>query len=235
MKSLQQKKFRRQKGLFVAEGVKPVSELLESDFEYSQIFCTEPLSFLPDDVNMVSNKELERMSGLKSPNKVLALAKIPNSQLQFGNDTMLLLDGIKDPGNLGTIIRTAKWFGVEDIVCVNDCVDAYDKKVVQSTMGALFHVNLVYTDEATIIDKAQQHGYQIAGTDMSGESVFSSKIEGKTLLAIGSESHGMSEHIRAACNKFISIPNLEGSQKVESLNAAIAAGITLAQLKSANQ
>jgi len=231
VRSLQQKKFRRQEGLFVVEGIKPVTELLESDVECHQVFATEPISFLANDLTLVSNKELERMSSLKTPNKVLALAKIPNSSLPFENHTMLLLDGIKDPGNLGTIIRTAKWFGVQDIVCINDCVDAYDRKVVQSTMGALFHVNLVYTDETTILSQAKQNNYRLAGTDMGGESVFSSKLGEKTLLVIGSESHGMSESVRTACDKLLAIPNFEGEQKVESLNAAIATGIVLAELK----
>lgn len=215
----------------MVEGVKPVTELLDSDVAYDQIYTTEPLSFLPDDVVTVSNKELERVSFLKNPNKVLAVAKIPHSSVDYKNDTALLLDGIKDPGNLGTIIRTAKWFGVSDLICVNDCVDAYDRKVVQSTMGALFHVNVVYEDADTAVANAEENGYIITGTDMGGESVFSSKPESKTMLVVGSESQGMSEQVRGACKKIVSIPNMESEQKVESLNAAISTGIILAELK----
>lgn len=215
----------------MVEGVKPVAELLNSDVAYDQIYTTELLSFLPEDVVKVSNKELERLSSLKNPNKVLAVAKTSHSTVNYENDTVVLLDGIKDPGNLGTIIRTAKWFGISDIICVNDCVDAYDRKVVQSTMGALFHVNLIYEDADTALANAEENGYTIMGTDMGGESVFLSKLESKTMLVIGSESHGMSEQVRGACKKLVSIPNMESDQKVESLNAAISTGIVLAELK----
>ena len=230
VQSLQQKKFRKESGLFVTEGVKPVRELLDSDLEIEQVYSTEELEFLPSHFTKLSEKELGRMSGLKTANRVLALAKIPEKELTWENPLMLLLDGISDPGNLGTIIRTAKWFGVTEIICTTNCVDAYDRKVVQSTMGALFHVSVVYEELDVILEQAETQGYSLAGTDMNGESVFDFERMDKTIVVIGSESHGMSEQVRAACKDFISIPNLESEQKVESLNAGIATGIVLSQL-----
>lgn len=170
------------------------------------------------------------MSSLKSPNKVLAVANIPSHEVSFNNSLMLILDGIKDPGNLGTIIRTAKWFGVEDIICINDCVDPYDRKVVQSTMGALFQVNIVYQEVEETIHSIKENGFSFSGTSMDGESVYQTEFSDKVALVIGSESHGMSDTVRAACNKLISIPNLEEVQTIESLNAAIATGIVLAEI-----
>ena len=233
VKSLQQKKFRKESGLFVTEGVKPVKELLDSDLKIEQVYSTEKLEFLHDDFIKISEKDLGRMSGLKTANRVLALAKIPAKELSWEKPLMLLLDGISDPGNLGTIIRTAKWFGVTEIICTNNCVDAYDRKVVQSTMGALFHVSIVYQELNEILKRAETNGYSLAGTDMNGKSVFNFQRMDKTIVVIGSESHGVSEQVRTACKDFISIPNLESEQKVESLNAGIATGIVLSQLTKA--
>ncbi|MCB9191173.1 MAG: RNA methyltransferase [Flavobacteriales bacterium] len=230
VRSLQQKKFRKEYGLFVTEGIKPVKELLNSGLEIERVYATEALDFLPNDHIVISEKELGRISGLKNPNRVLALARIPTTQFSWEKPLVLLLDGISDPGNMGTIVRTAKWFGVTDIVCINDCVDAYDRKVVQSTMGALFHVSILYTEIDNVLKQADDHGYAICGTDMYGDSIFDFKPFKKTILAIGSESHGLSEGIRSSCKGLISVPNLESEQKVESLNAGIATGIVLSQL-----
>ncbi|MFT4980991.1 MAG: TrmH family RNA methyltransferase, partial [Bacteroidia bacterium] len=154
IRSLQQKKFRREQGLFVAEGVKTVSELLSSNLTVEHVYATEPLEVGNSSiiVETVKAKELERISSLTSANSVLAIAKIPvEKPINHSNSMVLVLDGIRDPGNLGTIIRTAKWFGVEDIICSEDCVDAYSPKVVQSSMGGLFHVNLNYTELHEVI------------------------------------------------------------------------------------
>ena len=230
VRSLKQKKFRKESKLFVIEGVKPVTELLNSALEVDRVFATDMHAVPFDNIQSVSEKELGRMSSLKSPNKVLALAKIPDHKLSFDKSWVLVLDGIKDPGNLGTIIRTAKWFGVDDISCINDCVDAYDRKVVQSTMGALFQVNLVYLPEDDALGTLKKNEFSLIGTSMDGDSIYNAKFVERTALVIGSESHGMSDSIRVACNKLISIPNLEEEQSIESLNAAIATSIVLSEV-----
>lgn len=212
------------------EGVKPVSELLDSTFEIERIYSTEQIDLAQESVQ-VSEKELGRISGLKSPNKLLALAKIPSQpKTDWSQNLILFLDGIRDPGNLGTIIRTAKWFGITEIVCSDDCVDAYDRKVVQSTMGALFHVNLVYSDSETALKTSIQKGFSIIGTAMNGTSVYDLARPQKTTLVIGSESHGMRQEVANICDDTCSIPNLEEAQKIESLNAGIATAIVLSEL-----
>lgn len=231
VRSLQQKKFRKESGLFVVEGVKPVTELLNSTIEVTDIYATELLSFLPRDCNTVSEKELGRISGLRTPNKVLALARIPeNSKNKWTDKIILFLDGISNPGNLGTIIRTAKWFGVSQIVCSNDCVDAYDRKVVQSTMGALFHINLSYEDEGTFFSKAIKNNYSVLGTAMQGTPIYELDVAPKSILVIGSESHGMRPNASALCDRFCTIPNLEYDRKIESLNAGVATAIVLSEM-----
>ncbi|MCB9185968.1 MAG: RNA methyltransferase [Flavobacteriales bacterium] len=235
IRSLQQKKFRKEHSLFVVEGVKPVQELMSSTFKIHAVYATEPLDFLNEDFIHVSEKELGRISGLKSPNKVLALVQIPKTDSQkWQNSLILLLDGINDPGNLGTIIRTAKWFGVSEIICSTDCVDAYDRKVVQSTMGALFHVNLTYRNPLEAMNEAKQNGFTVLGTSMTGSSVYELETFEKTLLVIGSESHGMRENVSSACELLCTIPNFELNRKIESLNAGIATAILLSELTRKN-
>lgn len=231
IRSLQQKKFRKEHGLFVVEGVKPVSELVNSDLEIVDVYATEELSFYAD-AKSVSEKELSRISGFKSPNKVLAAARIPAiNSIDWNSDIVLYLDEINDPGNLGTIIRTAKWFGVSEIVCSENCTDAYDRKVVQSTMGALFHIKVHYQNRASFLNTAKENEFNIVGTSMSGKSVYQSEFFDKTVLITGSESHGMSQQSESKCDQLVAIPNFENEQKVESLNAGIATSIILSEIR----
>lgn len=231
IRSLQQKKFRKEHGIFVVEGVKPVSELVYSGFDIVEVYSTEELSFYSDAIP-ISSKELSRISGLKSPNRVIATAKIPTSQeINWDTNLILFLDGISDPGNLGTIIRTARWFGISEIVCSENSVDAYDRKVVQSTMGALFHINLHYQKNTSFLSSAKERGFQIIGTSMDGESIFDAEFSDKTILITGSESHGMSQKSELECDQLVAIPNFEDQQRVESLNAGVATSIILSEIR----
>lgn len=217
----------------MVEGVKTVAELLASEFEVDAIYTTEPDVYSENDhhVISISAKELERISGLKSPNKVLAVAEIPPSKpMNWEQPLMVMLDSIRDPGNLGTTIRTARWFGVNTIVCSEDCADVWDRKVVQSTMGALFHVEVVYTDLEHAMTEAQQNGFEILGAAMNGNSIYEVGKMDKTALLIGSESHGIRKELMEKCNQLITIPNREDHQRVESLNAAVATSIILSEL-----
>lgn len=235
IRALQQKKNRKERGLFVIEGVKNVQELINSNIEIHSVFSTENIDFLdklnPTDVHIIKQKELERISGLRSANKLLAIAKIPKVKpIDWNDPLILMLDGINDPGNLGTIIRTAKWFGINTIFCSENCADAYDRKVVQSTMGALFHINLVYGNLFEMQTKCADRNFSIIGAAMVGESIYSYTKTAKTALIIGSESHGISKEVLETCNAKITIPNNEISQKVESLNAGVATSIILSEL-----
>jgi RNA methyltransferase, TrmH family len=235
IRALQQKKFRKESGVFVVEGVKTVRELVNSDFSINAIYATEEFDFLEpidsDLICFIKEKELERISGLRSANKILALAKIPDSKpIQWNNEVILLLDGINDPGNIGTIIRTAKWFGVDTILCSEDCADAFDRKVVQSTMGALFHVNIKYGNLSMVMDECITNGFTTVGAAMNGSSVYQYSSSPRTALVIGSESHGISKPLLEKCKQLITIPNNETSQKIESLNAGVATSIILSEL-----
>lgn len=217
----------------MVEGVKPVQELLASDLEIETLYATEDSEFSDQSANtvLVSKKELERISGLKTPNKVLATVRIPsNGAVNWQEPLILMLDGISDPGNLGTIIRTAKWFGVNQIICSEDCVDAYDRKVVQSTMGALFHLDVIYSNLETVLAEGVQNGFKAFGATMNRDSVYETEKPAKTILVIGSESHGISDKVLALCNGQLTIPNMETERRIESLNAGVATAIILAEL-----
>jgi TrmH family RNA methyltransferase len=232
IRSLQRKKHRKAHGVFVVEGVKPVQELIQSTVPVEAIYSTAEFDGIPNDAVSISEKELERISSFKSPNTVLAIAKIPtDAVVNWNQPIILLLDGINDPGNLGTIIRTSKWFGVESVLCSEDCVDAFDRKVVQSTMGALFHSTVIYDDPLQHIETAKTHGYSIIGADMNGQSVYKQKTNQKTLLVIGSEANGFRDEVKERIETFVSIENFESDRKIESLNAAVATAVILSELK----
>lgn len=210
-----------------------VQELLRSDFLTEQVYTTDLGLIEKTDVpvTVITEKELERISGLKSPNRMLALAKIPTEiDLEWSEALILLLDGIRDPGNLGTIIRTARWFGITDILCSEDCADVWDRKVVQSTMGALFHVNVRYVDLGGCAKDASRNGYSILGATMSGTPIKDLSRHAKTALVIGSESHGIRPEVLSHCTLRVSIPNQEKSRFVESLNAAVATSVIIYEL-----
>lgn len=229
-------KNRKEQQLFIAEGEKVVDELLRSGIKIKLLAFTEDWK-MPDEVNKretehytVTENELLKISLQQKPNKVLAVAEIPaETPIDFSenNGLILLLDGIRDPGNLGTMIRTADWFGVKHICCSPDCVDAYNPKVVQSAMGSLFRVKLHYNDSANYIKNSKSGGYQLVGASADGTPYAQLKNSGKIMLVIGSESHGISEEILSSTDMKAAIPRAGGSH-AESLNAGVAAAILLA-------
>ena len=223
IQSLKQKKNRQEAGVFVVEGEKVVREFLRSDWVVDKVYATADWE---GGAERISTKELSRISFLKSPNKVLALVKMPKEKQTVDGDLILALDGVGDPGNLGTIIRLADWFGVRHILCSTDCVDAYNPKVVQSTMGSLARVQLQYIDlEESLTEYV---GYQKYAAVMGGVDLFQTVKSKKSILVFGSESHGISESILKQCNSEFTIPKAETSG-AESLNVANACAIALAQ------
>lgn len=218
IRSLNRKSKREEHGLFVVEGVKNVNELINSDIKIDTIFALEGTE-INSDFTCISAKELERISFLKHPNQVLALAKIPNSVEINLNKTMLILDDIKDPGNLGTIIRTADWFGIDQIVCSHESVDLYNPKVVMSTMGSILRVKVNYQDLEAFVPKLN---IPIYGALLDGESIYNTNFEKESALFLGSESHGISKKLIPLVTHKTTIP---GSGNAESLNLAIATGI----------
>lgn len=236
IQSLGQKKFRDQAGAFVAEGPKIINELLGAAIAApEQVYATanwmQAHAHLLKDVAAdklvtIKEQELERISFLQTPNEVLAVFKKPlHAPLQLENSIALMLDGIQDPGNLGTIIRIADWFGIRSVVCSTDCADAFAPKVVQSTMGSIARVQLLYTDLIKLV--ADTPVLQLYATALNGTSIHHLQPIEQGVIVIGNESKGIRQPLLDSCQHRITIPRLGHA---ESLNAAVAAGIILSHL-----
>ena len=231
--SLRQQKFRNQLGLFVVEGRKMVEELLLSDFETVGLYATE--AFLANHltfstVETVSETQMQQMSGQDTPPGILAVVKIPQQRNFTPHSRFVLaLDGIANPGNRGTLLRTAEWFGLHDVVCSPDCVELWNPKTVQATMGSLFRVKVWETDLATYLRQAQSQGKAVYGALLEGENLFEMKETPDGVIVIGSESHGIRPELLPIITHPVTIPRMGGSV-TESLNAAVAGGIILSQL-----
>ncbi|MGB1988737.1 MAG: TrmH family RNA methyltransferase [Flavobacteriales bacterium] len=222
IRSLSLKKNRQKHGLFIVEGEKLVNEVLSSDWEVEGIYATK--EWLGENATIISNNDLSRISSLKTPNKVVAVVKIKKGSLDITSNTVLALDGVKDPGNLGTIIRLADWFGVEDIICSDDCVDYLNPKVVQSSMGSFTRVNLHYT---SLIDAFKKYSdYKLIMTVLNGTPLSEMTNADKKIVVMGSESKGISNEILELTSEKITIPKSKSS-KAESLNVSVAAAIIL--------
>lgn len=226
--SLKQKKYRLQHGLFVVEGVKTINELLQSDFELDILYTTEPFNIDAKKEELISKADLNRISFLTTPNKALAIFKIPQSKpIDFG-ELVVALDDVRDPGNLGTIIRLCDWFGIRNLVCSQETVDCFNPKVIQATMGSITRVNVSYLDLTEFLKQAEVTSY---GTFMEGESVYSAKLSNKGILVLGNEANGISEEIGSLISEKISIPRYGNLQATESLNVATATAIFLSEFK----
>ena len=233
--SLHTGKQRRKESKFIAEGVKIIEELLVSDFDIIAIYATQ--DWIDDNeciyanINQVSDKELQRISLLKTPNKVLALVAYPETlTLNFeANDLILALDRIQDPGNLGTIIRIADWFGISKIVCSKDTVDVYNPKVIQATMGAFSRVKLFYTNLPNWISDLPAQT-PIYGTMLTGENMYESNLSDSGIIIMGNEGNGISGEVQQLLTKGIKIPEY-GNSQMESLNVAVATSIICAEFR----
>jgi RNA methyltransferase, TrmH family len=230
IQSLGHKKYRREEGVFVAEGPKIVSELVSIvPKQFQKIYAVESWakenSSLTGNVQIeiVTGKELERISGLKTPNEVVAVIKQFESNEPANFSFTLYLDNVQDPGNFGTIIRIADWFGVKDVVCSEGCADLYNSKVVQSTMASIARVNVYYEEDNWL---AKQDCVKLAAT-LGGQSLNDFTPSDKTILVIGNESKGISDEVMKQCTHQITIPK---KGQAESLNAAVATGILLSHL-----
>ena len=224
IKSLQNKKDRKELQLFVAEGEKTIQDLLKSGWVADCIYATQPFAYAEE--KRISSKEMERISSLKSPSSVLGVFRIPTPQSFSQEGRILALDGVTDPGNLGTIIRLCDWFGIATLVCSLDTVDCYNPKVVQATMGSLSQVNCVYTDLVSFLKNTHKPIY---GTLLAGSSVYELPLDSEGILLLGSESHGLSEEVKSQVKHAITIPRFGSEEGAESLNVAIAAAIVLGQ------
>ena len=229
IQSLSNKKQRDAEGLFVVEGPKLARELLNSNYTINKIVALS--SWIDNNkttaaTTMVTEDELQKISNLQTANEVLMLVKMPVERpiQSFNNKLTIALDGIQDPGNFGTIIRIADWFGIKQIICSNDCVELYNPKVIQSTMGSFMRVNINYTDLQNCLEIA---AVPVFGALLNGNDVKNVAKPTEGILVIGNESKGIRENIMPCISNAVSIKKIGGA---ESLNAAVAMGILLSHL-----
>jgi len=228
IQSLSDKKVRLETGCFIAEGVKLVGEMIAAGYPLKAVYALDSWES-PDatlEVIRIEAFELEKMSMLQTPNQVLAVAMMPQKKetLDLAGPLTIVLDGIQDPGNMGTIIRTADWFGITQIVASEDTVDVYNPKVIGATMGSFMRVSVTYKNLADWMPTIKLPVY---GALLEGENVFTIKTPQKGLLVIGSEGKGIRENIIDFVTHPVTIPKIGDA---ESLNAGVAAGIIVAQL-----
>ena len=228
--SLKQKKFRFLNKSFVVEGKKSISEFLDSKFELIKLFSID-CSFFAD-INRqveVKSEELKKISFFNSPDDHLAIFKIPNQKSINETRLIVALESIRDPGNLGTIIRTCEWFGVNDIICSNDSVDCFNPKVVQSAMGSLARISINYLDLNSYLKNTKLN---LTGMTLNGDSLYNNKLSfEKGILIFGNEANGISDKLLSLLNQNLTIPRSINSDFPESLNLSISVGVVLGEIK----
>ena len=252
IRQLEQKKYRQREGLFVAEGPKVVGDLLRAGWQPQTVYATEEFSLtrstpldgaVNTEICVVTPDELRRISFLQHPQQVLALFSLPTSpttpgllpsatkRIQEGSEAGLLsiaLDGVQDPGNLGTIIRIADWFGIETIYCSPDTVDAWSPKVVQATMGSVARVNIIYIP---LEDLLRSTPLPVYGTLLDGRDIYQEPLAAEGIIVMGNEGRGISPGIRQWVKCPLLIPSFRQGETAESLNVAVATAITLSEFR----
>lgn len=227
---LQQKKYRQSEQLFFAEGIKVIQELLLSNFELEHLYTTK------NDFNevalekrtMVTENELKKISALATANSCLAVFKIPKPKKIIENGLILALDDIRDPGNLGTILRLCDWYGIEQLVCSEATVDIYNPKVVQATMGSIARVNVNYVDLNSFLEN---NPLTVFGTFMDGKNIYREKLPQSGIIIMGNEANGISANVSGFVNERLTIPRFGKLQLTESLNVATATAIVLSEFR----
>ncbi len=228
--ALQQKKYRKEQKMFFAEGVKVIEELLNSNFELQQLYTTiDVFKNVPKSrITIINEEELKKISALTTPNACLAVFKTADEKPLEDNGLIVALDEVRDPGNLGTIIRLCDWFGIKHLVCSNGCADVYNPKVVQATMGSVARVNVVY---ANLTQYLENTSLPVYGTFMDGQNIYSKDLPEKGIVVMGNEANGISVEIESLCAERISIPRFGDLQQTESLNVATASAIILSEFR----
>jgi TrmH family RNA methyltransferase len=228
--SLQQKKYRNIEKLFIAEGTKVIQELLQSNFELEHLYTTK------EDFNeitsanrtIVSESDLKKISALSSINTCLGVFRVPKSKITQEEGLLVALDDIRDPGNMGTILRLCDWFGVKEVVCSKTTVDIYNPKVIQATMGSISRVNVNYLDLNSFIENTS---LPVFGTFMDGKNIYNQKLPKEGVIVMGNEANGISSTIEKIVSERLSIPRFGVLQQTESLNVATATAIVLSEFK----
>ena len=243
--SLQLKKHREEHGLFVAEGVKIVNELLNSNIRVKTIFIADdPSGQIPlrgkqkPEIIEVSEAELKKISSLSTPNRILAVAETPKYDIKkedLVSQLSIVLDDIQDPGNVGTIIRIADWFGIKNIICSENSADAFNPKVVQATMGSIARVKIHYANLLGFLEgwksEAGSGKLKVYGTLLKGKNIYKENLSDKGFIILGNESKGISDKLFPHITDKIVIPSFAGNTGAESLNVAVAAAIICSEFK----
>ncbi|EID75775.1 TrmH family RNA methyltransferase [Imtechella halotolerans] len=228
--SLQQKKYRNQHKLFIAEGKKVIEEFLFADFSLHSLFTTNEdfVELSPSKRHEISEVDLKKISCLTTPNASLAIFEIPSMEPSENTGLIVALDQVRDPGNLGTIIRLCDWFGVNKIICSMNTVDCYNPKVVQATMGSLARVVLEYCD---LTEYLTETNLPVYAAMMDGENVYHTSLPNQAILVMGNEANGVSQEVLNKITHSITIPRFGDLQQTESLNVATATAILLSEFR----
>jgi len=237
--SLRVKKIRNDNNLFIAEGERLIGEIIESQLKVKTIYYNSDWSSNIKSFDFecveISNDEMKKISGLTTPSKLLAVVNIPNysiSDCKIDNSLALALDDIQDPGNFGTIIRLADWFGIDSILCSNNTVDAYSPKVVQTCMGAISRVKTIYCDLEKTLQDSKKINLPVYGTFMEGANIYNENLPKNGIIVMGNEGNGVSKGIEKFITKKIHIPSFASNRTtVESLNVAMATAIVLSEFR----
>ncbi|MBQ2364508.1 MAG: RNA methyltransferase [Alistipes sp.] len=235
VRALADKRTRDEEGLFIAEGIKLIEEIQASSLTIRRIYTTRN-DIKGHNVEIVERKDMERISQLKSASDCLAIVEKPRyalSSLHLKEKLTLALDGVQNPGNLGTIIRLADWFGISDIVCSAECADCYSPKVIQATMGAILRVKVHYIEDlAQWLHNAAAEGNKIYGTLLNAENIYSQKLCSSGIIVMGNEGRGISDECCKAISDRLYIPPYPTDAPTsESLNVAMATAIILAEFR----
>ncbi|WP_293870843.1 RNA methyltransferase [Flavobacterium sp.] len=228
--SLQLKKYRNAHQLFIAQGVKVIQELLQSNFELEHLYVTDTFFEQVNSTQKTTLKEqdMNKISALNSPSSCLGIFKIPIAKKIETSGLILALDDIRDPGNLGTIIRLCDWFGVKQLLCSVETVDVYSPKVIQATMGSISRVTINYLDLNTFISESS---LPVFGTFMNGQNIYQAALPIEAILILGNEANGISDGLKKIIKNKIAIPRFGDMQQTESLNVATAAAIFLSEFR----
>jgi len=239
--SLQKKKVRDEEKLYVIEGDKLVREFVNAGVHISLLAAKpEFLSSLAPtamklvkEIEEVSYEDLKQISTLKTPHNALAVVQMAQHEIKMAeiiNQFCVALDFVQDPGNMGTIIRAAGWFGIKNIVCSTDCVDVYNPKVIQSSMGAILHVNVYYMDLKNLLTFAAQNSVSVFGTMLEGKSIYKHKLDNKGIILLGNESKGISTELVPFITEKIKIPKFSNAREgIDSLNVGMAASVVFSE------
>ena len=229
LQSLDKKKFRQKYNLFLVEGNKTIKEIPNSHYKIHDIYSVAPTELSVGNLitTEISEADLKKISFLQHPKDSVAVCELKEESIEQETGVQLILDGIQDPGNLGTIIRLADWFGISQIICSEDTADFYNPKVIQASMGSFLRVNIVYRDLENYLST---NSNSIIGTDMDGTDLYDFKFPAQFNLVLGNEGNGIRPEIENLLTDKITIPRFGKSQATESLNVAMSAGIILGQI-----